>query len=372
VLDQRRRFQGIIAGAMLVIVMLGGFIPDPFVTPSPDIQHAAAATSVFEQFQRFFKRVRELFKTKMNYAASAPLLRGIVEYELGASSSPKVYIGRNNHLFYNGDFAAGQSAGDIYRRFETLRFVDMAAILRRELERRGATLIVTVPPNAQSIAIDDLPSWSKPHPPFEYDLAISELQKRGVAAVDLKTPLLAMEDSNALYRLTDPHWSMRGAVLGFNLVVSGGGHPEWVVEPETVLGQRTPVPAGGLARFMGIQNYLTDVDATMLPASEFGWEKLDILRSPPFGDVFDPYVYSRKGAESGERVLVLGDSFTQQYWLPLFKRSDVASIGWMHHAICNFDFSDVEHFEPTLVILAPTERLMPCSLASWPQGLPRE
>jgi alginate O-acetyltransferase complex protein AlgJ len=368
----KRRFQGIITAAVLVLAMLGGLVPDPFATPSPNAQPKATRTDALGRFEDFFMAVRDLFRTRMNYAASAPLLRGIIEYELGASSSPKVYIGRNNHLFYNGESTPAQSAGDIYRQPETLHFVDMAAILRRELELRGAGLIVASPPNAQSIAIDDLPSWSRPHPPFEYDLAISELRKRGVATIDLKTALLALGDGDALYLRTDTHWSNRGAVQGFNLVVSGGGRPQWMVDPDAVLGRRMPIPAGDLARFMGIQRYLTDTDAPMLPASESGWEKLDILRSPPFGNVFDAYAYGREGAESGERVLLLGDSFTWQFWLPLFKRSDVARIGWMHHAMCGFDFSDVERFNPTLVILAPTERLIPCPLANWPPGLPRE
>ena len=80
--------------------------------------------------------------------------------------------------------------------------------------------------------------------------------------------------------------------------------------------------------------------------------------------------YERRG-EGGERVLVLGDSFTQKFWLPLLQHSDAERIGWMHHSGCGFDFADVERFEPTLVILAPTERGMPCSLKAWPHGLQR-
>jgi alginate O-acetyltransferase complex protein AlgJ len=371
-LSQRRRFQGIVAVAILVLVMLGGLVPDPFVTLLPGSQPKQAQIGTLGQLTGFFDGIGDYFDSNMNYAASVPLLRGIVEYELGASSSPKVYIGRNNHLFYAAESAAAQSAGAIYRRSETLHFVDMATILRRELERRGAKLVVTIPPNAQSIAIDDLPSWSKARPPFEYDLAMGELRKRGIASVDLKTPFLAMEDRDAIYRLTDTHWRMRGAVLAFNLVVPGAGHPEWTVNPEAVLGPVTPIPGGDLARFMGIQRYLTDADAQMLPALEGGWEKLDILRPSPFAGVFDSYAYGRKGAKGGERVLVLGDSFTYYFWLPLFQRSDAERIGWMHHGFCGFDFADVERFEPTLVILAPTERVMPCALAAWPPRLPRE
>ena len=68
---------------------------------------------------------------------------------------------------------------------------------------------------------------------------------------------------------------------------------------------------------------------------------------------------------------MLGDFFTQKFWLPLFQRSDAERIGWMHLSKCGFDFADLERFEPTLVIIAPTERAMPCTLDEWPVGLPR-
>jgi alginate O-acetyltransferase complex protein AlgJ len=367
-----RRFQGIAVVAILVLVMIGGLLPDPFVTPSPVKPPKPANTGTLGRLVATVDEVSSYFAANMNYAASAPLLRGIVEYELGASSSAYVYVGRNRHLFYAGESAAAQSAGAIYRRPETLHFVDMATILNRELQRRGATFIVAIPPNAQSIAIGDLPSWSRPRPPFEYDLAIGELMRQGIATVDLKRSLLAMKNSDALYRLTDTHWSTQGAAVAFNLVVSGAGHPEWRVDLADVLGPIMPIAGGDLAHFMGIQRYLTDAEAPILPAPEGGWEKLDILRAPPFAGVFDAYAYSRKGAEGGERVLILGDSFTRYAWVPLFQRGDLGRIGWMHHGVCGFDYADVERFDPTLVILAPTERTMPCAPAAWPSGLPRQ
>jgi hypothetical protein len=86
--------------------------------------------------------------------------------------------------------------------------------------------------------------------------------------------------------------------------------------------------------------------------------------------VFDAYAYRRKEAVAGENVLVIGDSFTRDFWLPLLERSDAKRIGWMHHGLCTFDFVDVERFRPSLVILTPTERYIPCPPGAWPAGLP--
>ena len=368
-----RRFQGIVVVAIFILVMIGGCLPDPFVTHTSASQPGPARKGMIATVVQLFDYGRSYFELNMNYVASAPLLRSLIKYELGASSSPQVYIGQNHHLFYSGESAAAQSAGAVYRRAETLHFVEMCAILGRELARRGTKMIVVIPPNAQSIAIDDLPSWSrsKLHPPLEYDLALQELARNGIQTVDLKTIWLAHPDGIPLYRLTDTHWNNRAAVLAFDLVVSASGHPQWNVDPATVLGPLTQSTGGDLGYFLGIARFLTDSDRPMWPGPAQAWEKLDILRSPPFIGLFDNYAYERKGAGSGERVFVLGESFTQKFWLPLFERSDAERIGWMHLSKCGFDFADLERFEPTVVIIAPTERAMPCTLDAWPVGLPR-
>ena len=371
-LDKKRRFQGLVVVGVLFLAMIGGLMPDPFAMPWPVVHHRKAAIGVLGRLADFMNGMRAYSDANMNFAASAPLLRGLAEYEIGASSSPNVWIGRNDHLFFAGEQTTAQSGGTIYRQRRTLHFVDIAAILARELARRGAKIVVAIPPNAQSVAIGDLPDWAKAHSPLEYDLAMEELRKRGIETVDLKTPMVAKAHRRSLYLRTDTHWRTFGAVFAYNLVVSGAGHPEWKADPATVRGPVAPIAAGDLARQMGIRPFLTDSGAPLIPVPAGEWDKLDILRSPPFEGVFDTYAYARRGAKSGARVLMLGDSFTQYFWLPLFERTDAERIGWMHHSNCTFDYADVERFDPTLVIWVPTEREMPCPLTAWPAGLPHQ
>jgi hypothetical protein len=103
--------------------------------------------------------------------------------------------------------------------------------------------------------------------------------------------------------------------------------------------------------------------------AETGWTPIDAIRSPPFIGIFYHYAFER--GHDGERLLVVGDSFTANFWRPLMTHSNAARIGWMHHSECAFDFNDVVRFQPTYVFLAPTERSMPCLLKFWPKGLPR-
>jgi hypothetical protein len=70
--------------------------------------------------------------------------------------------------------------------------------------------------------------------------------------------------------------------------------------------------------------------------------------------------------------LVLGDSFTQAFWRPMLLHTGTARVGWMYFAECAFDFTDIERFQPTHVIVASTERLVVCRSERWPRGLPRD
>ena len=363
-LGEKRQLQGILIAALFFLAMLGSFVPDPFRVLSntedgPSLGKTKIAT------------ISDYLRVNTRYVALAPLLRGIIGYKLGSSLSPKVYIGRNDHLYYADEQAAAQSAGAIYRRLEVLHFVEMAAVLQRTLSRRDVKLVVAIPPNAQSIAVEDLPWSSNKQWPLEYDLALTELHKRGAKVVDLKAALLALNDGNAVYRKTDTHWNTLGSVLSFNLVVADAEHPEWRVDTDAVVGPVSPARGGDLARFMGMQNYWSDSAPSFILPPDTDWEKVNILRTLPYGGWAYSYAYERRRSLAKARVLMLGNSFTKDYWLPLFQHAKIDRIGWMHHGQCTFDFNALEQFEPTLVILAVTERLLPCSLSAWPSGLER-
>jgi alginate O-acetyltransferase complex protein AlgJ len=358
----RGRFQGAIAAAFLVLLMLGSFMPDPFV---------GGPSSVGNKPSKLFSisYLRHYFDSNMRYAATAPMLRGLIEYSLASSSSQNVYVGRHGHLYYGGEDAAAQSAGAVYRPVEIGHFIEMVASLNRALADRNIKLVVAIPPNSQSIAARDLPWWSVQRGPLEYDLALAELQKRTITTIDLKTTLLATQEGGDLYRYNDTHWKTLGALLAYNAVVGGVGHGEWQLEPKAVLGNTGPAPEGDLAHFMGIQRFLGDNEPSLLSPPWETWNTINLLKSPPYQPLFEPYSYERNDTSGAERVLILGDSFTRGFWLPFFLRTTVETIGWMHHSKCGFDFKDIERFAPTIVILAPTEREMPCDPTQWPLGL---
>jgi hypothetical protein len=360
-----RRRLGVIAAAILVLVMIGALLPDPVGTWRPfDLPRDRLRTTAW--LAALPAAVSRYVASNFGYGRSMPLLRGITEYAFSNPSDPRVFIGRNAHLYYNGENVVGQSTGSIYRPTEVRHFVDMADALRRALATTGGKLLVMLPPNAPSVATRDLPSWWHVSGPLEYDLAMTELRQRGIATIDLKAALTARPDADELYRTTDGHWRWSGALVAFNLAMNAIGHGEWSLDPATSLSPVT-VRGGDLARLIGLQDYLSDQDYVVRGVPG-GWTATDVIQTAPFMGVFIPFAYER--APSGVRILVLGDSFTQGYWDPMLQFTGAARVGWMHHGFCTFDFNAVERFEPTIVILAPTERSMPCPADNWPRGLP--
>jgi len=367
-LAPHRRYFGPVVLVLLVLLMLGALVPDPSNTARPfslpaDKPLMARLAALPDAVSRY---VAENFA----YSNSLPFLRGVVQYKLGTPSDPRIIIGRHEHLYYNDEHVTGQATGAVYRTAEVGHFVDMAEALDRALAPIGSRLVVLLPPNPQSVATRDLPSWWHVEGPLEYDMALRELGKRGVATVDLKAGLAAMPDANDLYLHTDTHWRRKAAVLAFNMAMQSIGHAEWSVDPAGFLLPLAPAPGGDLAGLLGLKRYLADQDYPLRDApDETGWTPIDVIRSPPYVRVFFPYAFEQR--QDGERILVLGDSFTLSFWRPLLLRTGAARIGWMHHSYCGFDFNDVVRFRPTWVFLAPTERSMPCLLKFWPKDLPR-
>jgi SGNH hydrolase-like domain, acetyltransferase AlgX len=364
-----RRYLGPAALALLVLVMLGSLVPDPIGTWHPFMM--APKASFGDKLNSLTKAVRLYAGDNFGYARTLPYLRGALGYALLTPSDPRVYFGQRMHLFYSGENVVNQSTGSLYRSDQIRHFVDVVDALRRALVPVGSDVVVLVPPNAQSIPMHDQPAWWHISGPLEYDLAMRELRKRGIATIDLKAAFAANPDRDLLYRHTDSHWRWNAALMAFNMTMKAVGHDEWSLDPATSLTPLLPVQGGDLTRLLGLQDRLTDADYAMRIDPPAGaWTAINVFRALP-SYAFDlRYAFER--TSQGERLLVLGDSFTHDYWEPLLKHTGAARIGWMPFSECTFDFTDLARFAPTRVIVAPTERNIACLLTNWPQGLPRD
>lgn len=294
-----------------------------------------------------------------HFGLRAELVRAhaMLRYAVVLPTDLRVIYGRDNWLFLNDDGTIDQATGRLLRTAGIAGFADRAAQLQHRLSERNIRFIVAIPPNSATIMRARLPAWAAERPAVsEYDLMMAALAARGVPAVDLRQPLAAANSNHPVYRRTDTHWNRLGALTAYNAVAKALGKADWVIDPALVFRGFETVPGGDLARLLAVAGDITDEEAA-IDLSPY---------SPPAAPAtsaidtqFESGGKLTVTGRSGPTVLVLGDSFTQDFWQDYFSLHASRYV-WMHHEHCRFAQRVVEGQDPHIVILAPTERLMFC------------
>ncbi len=143
--------------------------------------------------------------------------------------------------------------------------------MRDGLAKRGIGFFVAVLPSTSSIYEADLPIWAQSHGrKTEYDLFLQDLADRGIKTVDLRPTLRKTASEGKAYLLHDSHWTVRGAIAGFNAVVEADSHPDWRIDPAKALGPSQESKGGDLARLLDEQDEVAETaEPLALPA---GWQ----------------------------------------------------------------------------------------------------
>ena len=273
-----------------------------------------------------------------------------------ARGSSSVLIGRDGRLFYLGDEMVRQSAGLVLRDQRVAEVADMLAAMNAALSRRGIRFLVAPPPNSSTIYQDDLPLWAQSGGrKTEYDLFLADLRRRGVGVVDLRPALKAARASGSAYRRDDTHWTMRGALAGFNAIAQAAGHPDWRLDPAVTLGPSVDQDRGDLARMLGVEGAVPD--------------KGEVLTLPQGArEEFSPSPYAsyvRTSGNPGPTVMIIGDSFTEGDFTSLLL-PHVSRVVWLYHRLCGFDWKWIDEFRPDEVWWTPTERAFLCEPGAHP------
>lgn len=373
-LARHRRYIGLLVAGLFGLLLVSNVIPDPLgrgqwrVRIPPDWSWQQRASLMFRNLGGYMQ-------DNFGFRASMPVLRRTLRAALDSPDSRPIYAGRDGQLFWGREQTPFQSSGALVRAANVERFVTMIGEMQRVLAPAGTRIVVTIPPNAQSVELTALPAWTDllRYPRTEYDLALDGLRAEGVTAVDLRAVLRASPAPR--YMLTDTHWNSRSSVLAFNAVMAAAGHPDWQVDPAQVVGPLEPTPRGDLLRNMRMPPEVKEENFRLNVPDRAGKPRPDPAlqhhnEHPAFKAV--AWDYAPKGA----RVLIMGDSFTVGLWPRLFVNADVSVVAWMHASLrvtgeCDFNFDDVKRFAPDLLIMARTERFFPCFGDDWPRGLPR-
>lgn len=140
----------------------------------------------------------------------------------GTSSLSNVMIGSDGWFYWLGE--DGHSLDRHYR--GTMQVpqseIDGAAaeLARRSewLAARGIAYVVVIVPDKFTIYPEHLPAWVVRSPnPTPYDRLRDAIARDGrVTLVDLRAPLRAAKARERLYYLTDSHWNLNGAMVGYD------------------------------------------------------------------------------------------------------------------------------------------------------------
>jgi hypothetical protein len=283
-----------------------------------------------------------------------------------------VVIGASGRMYAIPDDMVAQSAGHAFRHQKVAEAVDMIVAMRDALARRGVKFLVALPPNSSTIYQDDLPSWARnPGRKTEYDLLLEELAARHVKTVDLRPALKAARASEETYLLNDLHWSVSGAIAGFNAVVEADGHPDWKVDPSSAIGPPMERKGGDVATMAGVADRVVEMTPSLVLKPIGRDEQLSHSLEGRIEAARDMPDHAIATGRSGPTILVIGDSFTVGYF-PLFLSQHVGRAAWFHHNYCGFDWASIDKTRPDEVWWMPVERYLVCrprqKLKNFPEG----
>jgi alginate O-acetyltransferase complex protein AlgJ len=359
-LTRYRRPWALIALCLLAVPMLVQILQSRETVSEDEARVLSPAPAVPRSLHEWIELPRALDRfLGDNFGYRTQLVRGYgaLRYAIVVPADLRVIIGRDKWLFLNGDGTIEQATGQLLRAAAIENFADRAAKLQDRLGAQHTRLLIAIPPNGSTINRSRLPGWAATKPAMtEYDLMMRALAARGVAAVDLRPPLMAANSMHPTYRRTDTHWNKFGALIAYDAVVEALREPDWTIDPGRVLRGFEAAPGGDLARLLAVSSGVTDEDAR-IDLSFYGPRPFRVVpidtQNESGGDLIDT-------GRDGPTVVVIGDSFTREFWNDYFSLH-AGKYVWIHHEECGFFISVVEAYHPDVVILAPVERQMFCS-----------
>jgi hypothetical protein len=279
-------------------------------------------------------------------------------HQFGISISPEVLIGRNGWLFLRqSSDVLNESRGVTTLSVPAIadwteRFVERQRLLA---EKRIRTLLVIVP-NKHTVYPQFLNSCYFKIGNTITDQLIAGLRDRGVeGVVDLRPSLIEAARTEQVYDRLDTHWNDRGALVGYNAIMS---HiPDAKALSSNQILWRQKLRSGDLARLLG-DTELTEQapDAEILDSrvtNRFNFAEKAHYKETPWS--------AETVLRKGPRVIFFCDSFTNGRLYKFLEQSFPHSV-FMHHNGMGLNKTLIDAERPNLVVYLIVERLLPCVL----------
>jgi hypothetical protein len=236
------------------------------------------------------------------------------------------------------------------------RYAAFVCQVQQEARARGARFLFAPAPSTVEIYPEAAPNWLALRWPTQPEQVLDAARACGAETLDVRPAMLAAKASGRkLYQHHDSHWTNAGALVAFDAVARALGQP-WAIDPRS-LGWRPGKPADSdLVRLAGA----FDLPQELTPEPSEGPSEApqtgrmgELARSPY------PPPFIAPAPRPRPVVLVIGDSYTADYWPQYFHRVGV-TLGWTHQAECRFDRRIYDRVKPDIVVLAPVSRLESC------------
>lgn len=282
--------------------------------------------------------------------------------KLHVSPCPKVILGKDNWLFYNGE--QNENIIDNYYRGINLFTDEELAKMTKELQRRqafankrGAKFLFVIAPDKHSIYPEYLPSYvNKISQKTRVDQLVEYVRSHSdVAIISLREEVLnGKKQGRKLYFSNDTHWNDLGAYYGYLGIMSYlkkwfGIYPlslrNYQLKEEVCVNS-------DLSSMLNLPEYYQDKDYYLQRESFCHREPLNFAATPGVSASWQPFAMNCSGKRL--RLVMIHDSFTQSLvplLAPHFKR---AAFIWRS----SFEPKIINSEKPDLVIQEMVERLV--------------
>jgi len=283
----------------------------------------------------------------------------------GQIDGGEVLRGKGDRLFLRENLLIVTGADVRPRAVNT--YSGLICTLHDQLAARSVAMVFSMAPSPAVIYPEDLPNWVPHGAPSDADLLLAQIAACGVKAVDLRPALMAAKPGGSIYYHHDTHWTEKGALIAYNTLVQALGRPDWITPANSLHWREVTESFGDLAHMSGA----TDLPTEAIKAPDLTAQRQS-LRESIIDGLDETMAHSNAIASTGHpgpTVLIIGDSYTQDF-LPPYFAAHVGKIAWIHHPWCRFDWTVFDRIKPDYVIFMPADRSASCAPGARPLHMP--
>lgn len=276
------------------------------------------------------------FAFRQQMVTANAVLRGKV---LKESATPKVVVGTDNWLYYNGTLEdyQGKNVMDERQLYMTIHNLKL---IQQYVESLGSGFIFTVAPNKNSLYNENMPYYYQKGSESNLVNLTERMEEAGISYLDLYSLFQAQED--VLYFKRDSHWNNKGAVLSYNALMDciGKEHETYLNVPY----EEKAVHTGDLDEMLYPLAYEPETD--YIYDREWKYQYVNDVT-----DNMDDWIETVSPGKAGT-ILMFRDSFGESL-LPFV--AEEIERGYFSRLV-PYNLTQTEQYRPNCVVIEKVER----------------